>query len=989
MIGSPKSFFLRRKVLFNQPIVLTKKTFLNSIIVLIAILSSTIVLAQTETRRVTRVSVSDAEIIDVDLRDLPRVRQWKPGDPIVEVPILGSTLGSTYVSPMTIDPLLSQQRSATRSGTDSVFPSPQISFEGQGPLGSVPPDTVGAVGVNYYIQAINGGGTSWIVYNKFDGSIAAGPFSLDELGSGDCASGAGDPIVLYDQLAGRWLLTEFDNGIDTACVYVSQTSDPISGGWFAYSFDFSQDIDYPKYGIWPDGYYLTSNDGSTADNSIGIFDRVSMLAGATATSQELLVPDMDGFVLQVMMAGDVDGPEPPAGSPAYLMRQRDDEVHDPGSNDPSQDFIEYYEVDVDFDTPGNTTMTGPTMVPISEFDSELCGLGLTTCFTQPGGGNALHSFKEMIMNRLQYRNFGTHEVMVGAFVTDVDNTDHGGIRWFELRKTGATPWSLYQEGTLSLDADHRWVSGISMDGNGNIALAYNVTGPSLGTYPGIRYIGRKADAPLGTMPEGEYSVVEGSDLSTSGRWGDYAAMTLDPVDDLTFWFTGEYSPSGATFGTRIFSVQFCSTSLSPSTNLIAANNGDNRIDVSWDAVPGALNYNVYRALGSCSTPEYTLIAEGHVANSFSDTTVSGGSTYSYKVRAYDPVEGCLSDASNCSSDTATGVCMLPPAFVGAGEAVNPQDTNCALDLNWAAATTECGTGVVYNIYRSNTSGFVPDLSTLVASCLTTETWRDDNVEYGETYYYIVRAEDQTVNGSGPCGSGNEDGNLFEVSGSPSGPDVVSFEDDIESGTGNWTSSTGPLDTGTNPWAVTTTGTAGNGSSWFCQDEPNTKDQRIETASGISLTSGSLLVFSNKYDTESRYDGGVLEYSTDGGTTWFDILDGNGGSVPANSERFVQGGYNSVFSSGPLGGQAGWTGSSNGFIPTEVDLSDMAGQTVHLRWRFVCDTSVNADGWWIDNFVVYSESSCDSILCVDLLSGLPLWPARDILYIITNCLSLDP
>ena len=153
------------------------------------------------------------------------------------------------------------------------------------------------------------------------------------------------------------------------------------------------------------------------------------------------------------------------------MRHRDDEVHNAGSNDATMDFFEIFEFHVDFAKPRNSTFALRTTIGIAEFDSNLCGLVSSACFPQPGTAVTLDPLREGLMWRLQYRNFGTHETLVGNFVTDVDNTDHGGIRWFELRKTAPGPWTLFQQGTHAPDANHRWMGSIAMDRQGNTRSA--------------------------------------------------------------------------------------------------------------------------------------------------------------------------------------------------------------------------------------------------------------------------------------------------------------------------------------------------------------------------------------------------------------------------------------------------------------------------------------------------------------------------------------
>ena len=505
--------------------------------------------------RAETVSAITPHTIDVDLRDLPLASPWQPGDPLIEIPrIANQTAAGIYdLPPFDMDPLVAYGFRYPLPLSDSrAFASPRLNFDGH--VYTVnPPDTVGDVGKNYYIQAVNhSSGAACTIYNKSDGSVAAGPFVLSSLwaGGGNCATGHGDPIVLYDHEADRWLLSEFSDSGNFMCVYISQTSDPISGGWYNYAFLAPDFPDYPKYGVWPDAYYVSTNESSPA---VYAFQRSAMLSGAPATYQRFTTAPLAGFTFNALIPCDLDGPAPPSGSPNYFMRHRDDEMHNSGSNDITKDFLEIFEFHVDWDTPANSTFTGPINIEVSEFDSNLCPSNPFDCFEQPGMSVRLDPIREVIMHRLQYRNFGAYEVLVGNFVVDV-GSDQGGIRWFELRKSGVGGWTLHQEGTYAPDSTTRWMGGISMDGAGNIALGYNVVNDT-DVYPGIRYAGRHANDPLGTLPRGEYTLIAGTAANGSTRYGDYSAMSVDPVNACEFWFTGEYNVA-STWSTRIGAFQF-------------------------------------------------------------------------------------------------------------------------------------------------------------------------------------------------------------------------------------------------------------------------------------------------------------------------------------------------------------------------------------------------------------------------------------------------
>lgn len=500
-----------------------------------------------------------APTISQAVRDLP---DYKPeasiNKEINERQTLGIELNLNDLIPGKVDPLLSLQEFLPRNQEDAGFLTPILNFSGHYDTGVDPPDTEGDVGLTQYVQAVNGsGGGVFTVYSKVDGSILAGPYAMHQLAdvSSNCSSGWGDVIVLYDQLADRWLMSEFAQVGNHLCVYISQTGDP-AGSWYSYDFTIVRFPDYPKFAVWPDAYYATTNESDGA--AVYAFDRTKMLAGQAVTYQRFVAPKLDGFsYFNAFTPSELDGAlSPPAGSPNYMIRHNDDEFNDPGSNDPSQDFLELWEFHVDFNNSANSSFTGPSYVPITEIDSSLCQSNPFNCFAQPGTTRKLDAVKEVVMWRLQYRNFSSYETLVGNFVHDVDGSDHGGIRWFELRKAGADPWELYQEGTFAPDSNHRWMGSIAMDGSGDIALGYSVASSSV--YPSIRYAGRMSSDLLGNLTSGEGTILAGTGYQNTNRWGDYSSMHIDPADDCTFWYTNMASDSSHNWSTQIATFKFSS-----------------------------------------------------------------------------------------------------------------------------------------------------------------------------------------------------------------------------------------------------------------------------------------------------------------------------------------------------------------------------------------------------------------------------------------------
>jgi hypothetical protein len=511
-----------------------------------------------------------------DLRQLPLARDWRPGDPVKD--LARRRTGPGHQNPgvekaagppeaFHFDPLVQLQVGHEGRLTDPGFGTPLLNTSGQGFTGGSPPDTSGDVGGNHFIQAVNDslGNGRFVVYDKTTGAVLAGPIALQSLGAGNCASGLGDTIVLYDKMAERWLLAEVSAVATSLCVYVSQTSDPIAGGWFAYEFATPSFPDYAKYAVWSDAYYVGANESAP---SLIALDRAKMLAGLPATTQRFTAADLSAFGFQLLAPVDHDGTRPPpAGSPGLFIRHNDDEAH--STPDVAlQDSLQLFEFHVDWTTPANSTLTGPISIPMAEISSDFCGFTSFSCIPQPGAAD-LDPLREVVMNKPTYRNRRGTQIVVGSLLTNVNTNPavnvNAGVRWFELRKTIAG-YGLHQQGTIAstpcagiCDYPQRFMSSAAMDAAGGIAAAYNYVSDTT-SHPGLRYTGRLASDPAGTMPQGEQVLATGVASNNSFLYGAYNQLTLDDGDGCTFFYTGEWNPAPS-WGTKIASFRFqeCAT----------------------------------------------------------------------------------------------------------------------------------------------------------------------------------------------------------------------------------------------------------------------------------------------------------------------------------------------------------------------------------------------------------------------------------------------
>ena len=438
------------------------------------------------------------------------------------------------------------------------IPSTLQNFEGINNVnGVLPPDTNGDVGPNHYVQWVN---LSFAIYSK-TGTLLYGPAAGNTLWSGfggACqTSNDGDPIVQYDHLADRWMMSQFalpnyPSGPFYQCIAVSQTGDP-TGAWYRYQFQISATKlnDYPHFGVWSDGYYMSIN--QFAGNNWGgagavAFERDKMLQGLPAQAVYFDLYSVDPN-LGGMLPTDLDGQAPPAGTPNYFM-----EADDNGYGFP-QDQLEMWAFSVNWSNPGASTFTHVTNLATAAFDSNMCN-GSRNCIRQQGTTRRLDAIADRLMYRLQYRNFGSYQTIVANHTVDVNSTDRAGIRWYELRNSGGG-WSIYQQGTFSPDSVSRWMGSAAMDASGNIGLGYSASTNTM--YPAIRYTGRLAGDPLGTLSQGEGTLFAGTGAQThsASRWGDYSSLSVDPVDGCTFWYTNEYiqTTGQSPWRTRIGSFQ--------------------------------------------------------------------------------------------------------------------------------------------------------------------------------------------------------------------------------------------------------------------------------------------------------------------------------------------------------------------------------------------------------------------------------------------------
>jgi hypothetical protein len=898
-------------------------------------------------------------------------------------------------------------------------------------LGGFPPDNNGSVGNDQYVETVNTRYQVWSL-NRITKTATSvlGPVNINTLWAGfggPCQTqNSGDPVVLYDKVANRWLISQFTSAVSGGfyyqCVAISTTANA-TGTYARYAFAVPNGNfgDYPHYGVWTDAYYVMAHNfvntaGGFVGGLFGAMNRTKMLAGDPTATWVVIIDPLEGG----HMPADLDGfAPPPGGAPGIFVS-----VHGDG--------MYLYRMKVNFATPANTTRTLQAIMPIAPA-SAACGGG--NCIPQPQSAFTIDSLADRLMFRLAYRNFIDHESLVISHSVDPNITGVvSGVRWYDFRISGqpdavcSSYPCTYQQGTVADVANgrSRWMPSISMDGAENILVGYSATGTVEATDAhSIRYTARAKSDPLGTMtaPEtiiftGTRNIVNDPAGLSPGRWGDYTSTSIDPADDCTFWHANEYYAIGgatnADWHTQIASASFppgsaaghcqpttCTTRPSSAPTIGTASvPGNNQITITWTGispVPGS--YAIERAIGPVGSEGlYQPIASvSGASNSFTDTTVQGGVTYTYRViAATDSAGKCQALVrSGGVSATATGTCNLKPTFAGATSMASANTSSCAIMINWSPATSSCplSSTVSYNIYRGTVPDFVPSAGNRIASCVPgPSSYVDtDNLTSGNTYYYVVRAEDNSTGNGGACG-GNEESNNVHISGTAYGSGTQSTPGTWTDGGGDATAflalnPTEPGNTVDPTWRIVRTAddpganhTPGGGYAYRNAGAgPNAiySSNLCSVAETPILTVGSTtlnLTYWERHQMEKGWDGVAIEYSRNGGA-WTD--------VPAPSSATADGcmvsditadyaplectgappinacGYpaSKAVITGPaaLGGTdcTTWTTDALTAYGRRCHLLTglTAGDTIQFRWRFTSDPGSEFKGFYLDDIAV--------------------------------------
>ncbi len=911
----------------------------------------------------------DDKDVEINEQNAERVKKIVPGAGAADSPF--------------IDPLLKKESRLYGPESPQTMPTPSLTFKGAsqpdnaslGIGGLTPPDVNGDVGPNHYVSSVN------LVLKMFDktGNVVAGPIKTNSLfaalpANDPCrVDNDGDPVVLYDSLADRWHISQFGVpinsgsglGINYQCVALSVTGDP-TGAYYVWSYAYQANLynDYPKVGVWTDGYHMTFNQFSTTGGNylgLGLLtqDRAKALTGDPNAgaiyvnigafdrgSGGALPSDIDGYVA------------PPIGLAEVIGEFRADEFGDP------VDGVRMYKWIPNFSNPGSSTLTVLGDVQLAPFDARAPSGRLQ--IEQMGGGN-LDSVSDRSMHRFAYRNFGTTanpvNSYVGNFTVNVSGVAptsaanyQAGVRWFEMRRSGDS-FSVFDQGTHNLTPGNGatglndWLSSIAQDNTGNIALGFSQAGTT--QRADIKIAGRTNNVQnSGTLNEGEALMyaATGSQTSTGGRWGDYSAMNVDPSDDCTFWYTQEYyeTTSNSGWSTRVGKFRYpqctdapkatiqgtvtnCATGAVISGASIYATGGFNRLSGAggtFSLTASPATYGISASKFGFLTSNTQSITVGNGQTQTANICLTPTAVFSTAANPQIVSESCA--VANGIPDPGEQVTVSLPLQNTGASAVS----NLTVTLQSSGGITSSGGAQNYGAIAANGGSATRNFSFTV----------DPNLSCGSTVTLTFNISDGTTN-------------LGTVTKTyTTGARLLTFSENFDSATppalpAGWTSV--QLFGGGINWVTEVAMPSSTPNNAFAND-PASKNTTALVSPAIQIqTADAQLSFKNFYNTEGGFDGVVLEYSTDG-STWRDITDGG---------SFVTGGYSNFIDSGTdstLAGRPAWSGKSISYSNVLVSLpSSLNGQTVKFRWVMASDASVGGIGARIDDVQVFGARQCNS------------------------------
>jgi hypothetical protein len=857
------------------------------------------------------------------------------------------------------------------------MPTPILSFDGLSSTDNavaygfrvIPPDTNGDVGLNHYVQAVN---SLVRVFDK-QGNALTPPFKLSSifspLGTPCSTRNDGDPIVQYDALADRWILSQYCNNFPPfrQLIAVSKTGDP-TGAYYIYEFVMPNVKlnDYPKFGVWTDAYYMSTDEflGSDyAGSGAFAFDKQKMLRGDAGASY--IYFDL-GSPTTIRIGGllptDFDGLRaPPAGAPNIFVGYKATEYGD------SQDAVRLFDFHADFANPSSSTFTERPESPIAVPAFDPTSTDGRADVLEPAPGEALDSQSDRLMYRVAYRNFGAQESLVfnqTVRTSPAAQTYRGGVRLYELRRNALSvppfaPFTVNEAATVGDNESTRWMGSAAQDYQGNLAVGYSLGSET--KKPSIFYTGRLASEPAGTFRNEENIIIgTGVQKAFGFRWGDYSAMSIDPSDDCTFWYTNEYytqaSEDESDFGwlTRIGKFKFNECVNAPKATItgIVTNAANGQPIANATVTANAVYVRNTNASGSYGNlilvpGTYTLIASapGFRSQTWIATVGDGNVlTQNFQLEATAVFENPLMHllTESCTPNSAIDPSETVTVEIGLMNTGARNTTNLVATL--------LPFGGVTNPSAPQNYGAIPVGSAALRPFTFTAS---SALNCGDTITLTLQLQDNS-----------DDLGTITITVNTGQKRVALSE--------NFDSVTAPaLPSG---WTTSATGAQ---QSWKTamtrfQTAPNSAFSPAPNQVGVNefvspvfpiSSPNAELQFRNWYELETTflrnklYDGSVLEIKI-GAADWQDIEAAGG--------VFQSGGYDGVLDSccqNPLSGKRAWSGRSginqtSEFVTSKAKLpASAAGQNVQLRWRVGTDIGTFREGQYIDDLIVNDGYVC--------------------------------